>query len=86
MYDNNAYTITSIYRGSYLKLYTIHPINPSEPGGHPEYYLNQLNSWSLAGNRETCSEGFPAYRNGKDLAKEWRDEFIKAANRRATDP
>lgn len=85
MYDGNAYTITSIYAGGTLTLYTSHPVQPRKPGGQPEYYMNQLRGWLLTDNLESFRQGVTAYRNARDWAKEKRDEFIKAANRRATD-
>jgi hypothetical protein len=85
VYDNNAYTIASIYHGGTLKLYTSHPLQPREPGSEPEYYMNQLRGWLLTDNLETFRQGANAYRNSKDWAKEKRDKFIEAANGRAAD-
>lgn len=53
VYDNNAYTITSIYHGGTLKMYTSHPAQPTGPGGRPEYFMNQLKGWSLTSDPET---------------------------------
>jgi hypothetical protein len=77
VYDNKAYTITSTYLAGTLKMYTTHLTGPKD---RPEYFMTQLNSWSLTGNSETCRQGITAYRNGRDLAKEWRDRFIETAN------
>ena len=85
VYDNNAYTITSIYNDGTLKLYTSHLTQPIEPEGQPEYYMNQLKAWAVTSDVETFRQGATAYRNSKDWAKEKRDEFIDAANGRATD-
>ena len=82
VHDNNAYTITSIFHGGTLKLYITHP---AKPGSHTEYYMNQLNTWGLSGNIEKFRDGVTAYRNARDWAKEKRDEFIEAANKRATE-
>ncbi|EDN10698.1 predicted protein [Histoplasma mississippiense (nom. inval.)] len=79
-YDNNAYTLTSIYHGGTLKLYTTHLTEPNGPGHRPEYSMTQLNTWGMTGNLETFRQGACAYRNGRDWAKEKRDEFIRTAN------
>ena len=44
--------------------------------------MTQLNTWGLTGNADTFQQGTTAFRNGRDLAKEWRDQFITAANER----
>jgi hypothetical protein len=41
-YNNNAYTVTSIYHGGQLKMYTSHPTQPSGPGNRPEYLKSTL--------------------------------------------
>jgi hypothetical protein len=84
VYDDNAYTITSIYNDGTLKLYTSHPVQPREPSGQPEYYTNQLKAWAVSSDVETFRQGATAYRNSRDWAKEKRDGFIEAANRRVT--
>jgi hypothetical protein len=83
VYDNNAYTITSTFDAEHLHMYTAHPTAPANPGGQPEYHMNQLNSWGMTGNLETCRQGATAYRNMRDWTKKKRDEFIEAANERA---
>ena len=80
VYDNNAYTITSIYNDGQLKLYTSHPSQPANPGGRPEYYMNQLKGYAMTSDSETFRQGAAAYRNARDWAKEKRDGFIEAAN------
>jgi len=84
-YDNNAYTITSIYHGGTLKMYTIHPAQPNGPESRPEYYMTQINGWSMTGNAESFRQGVTAFRNARDWTKEQRDEAIKLANERAND-
>lgn len=84
-YDNNAYTVTSIYHGGTLKMYTSHPIQATNLEGRPKYCMNQLNTWGMTGNAETFRQGATAYRNARDWTKEQRDEAIKRANERAND-
>lgn len=80
MYDQNAYTISSIYQGGTLKMYTSHPA--IGPDGGTDYYMNQLDAWALTGNPDTFRKGVAAYRNARDWAKEKRDDFISTANER----
>jgi hypothetical protein len=44
IYDNNASTITSIYHGGQLKMYTYHIGKPTNPRDRPEYFINQINT------------------------------------------
>ena len=85
MYDNKAYTITSIYSDGQLKMYTSHPIKPTDHRSLPEYCMTQLNTWGMTGNADTFRQGATAYRNARDWTKEQRDEAIKRANERAND-
>jgi len=85
LYDNHADTIISTYHDGTLKMYTSHPSQPTSRGGRPEYYMTQLNTWGMTGNRETFRQGATAYRNARDWAKEQRDKVIKRANDRAND-
>jgi hypothetical protein len=82
VYDSHAYTITSTYHDGTLKMYTTHITPPAGPRKRPEYQMNQLGAWALTGSREQFRQGATAFRNGRDLAKEWRDGFISAANER----
>jgi hypothetical protein len=82
IYDNNAHTITSIYHGGQLKMYTTHITAPAGPGKPPEYHMTQLRSFALTDTIDTFRQGATAFRNGRDLAKEWRDRFISIANER----
>ncbi|EQL31109.1 hypothetical protein BDFG_06499 [Blastomyces dermatitidis ATCC 26199] len=84
-YDRNAYTLTSIYHGGTLKLYTTHIGKPKIPDRHPEYFMTQLRSYSLTDTSETFRQGACAYRNARDWAKEKRDEFIGMANKRLSE-
>jgi len=82
VFDNSAYTITSIYHGGQLKMYTTHPTQPTGPENRPEYFMNQLGAFAMTNKPETFREGATAFRNARDWAKEKRDEFIENANRR----
>jgi hypothetical protein len=82
-HDNKAYTITSIYHGGQLKMFTSHLSQPTSPEGRPEYYMNQVNTWGMTGNIETFRQGATYYRNARDWTKEQRDETIRLANERA---
>jgi hypothetical protein len=82
VYDNNAHTITSIYHSGQLKMYTTHITAPAGPRKPPEYQMTQINTWGLTGNANTFRQGATAFQNGRDLAKDWRDKFISAANER----
>lgn len=84
-YDGNAYTLGSTYHSGTgtLQLYAMHPTQPADPSGQPQYHTTQLNSFGMTGNAETFRQGTTWYRNSRDLAKEWRDSAIAQANARA---
>ncbi|CRG92847.1 hypothetical protein PISL3812_09918 [Talaromyces islandicus] len=82
-YDNDAYTLTSIYHNGQLQMFTSHPSN-SATSDRPEYYMTQLRSFALTDNVDTFREGATWYRNGRDWAKEQRDEAIRQANERSS--
>ncbi len=84
-YDNNAYTITTLYHGGTLKMYTSHPAQPSSSGSRPEYFVTQLGAFAMTNNTETFRDGAKAFRNARDWAKEQRDEAIRQANEKAND-
>ncbi|KAL9120286.1 MAG: hypothetical protein Q9187_003157 [Circinaria calcarea] len=85
VYDNNAYTITSIYSAGQLKLYTSHPTQPTNPEDRSEYCMTQLKGYSMTSDPETFRQGATAYRNARDWAEDQRDEAITRANKRAND-
>ena len=86
VFDNKAYTITSIYHGGQLKMFTSHPTQPNSPGGQPEYHMHQLRFFAMADRAETFRQGATYYRNGKDWAQEQRDEATRLANGRVDEP
>lgn len=81
-YDNNAYTITSIYHGGQLKMYTSHPIPPLVAGGQPGFVMTQIKTWGMTGDVDTFRQGAAAFRNGRDWAKRERDKVIDETNER----
>ncbi|KAF1951348.1 hypothetical protein CC80DRAFT_454356 [Byssothecium circinans] len=83
VYDNNASTITSIYYGGTLKMYTSYVAPPSTAGGRPEYYMHQLNVWCMDGNPETWRQAATAYRNARDWTGQQRVKAIVRANEKA---
>ena len=80
VYDNNAYTITSTFHNGQLQIYTTHITPPAGSGQPPEYHMTQQRSFSTTDTPDTCRQAFTAFRNGRDWAKEKRDQFISAAN------
>jgi len=80
--DNTAYTITSVYHGGQLKMYTSHPIPASGPSRDCGFVMTQIKTWGLTGDADTFRRGAGAYRNLRDWAKTQRDNAIEAANER----
>lgn len=82
VYDSNTYTYGATYHSSTstLQLYGMHPTEPADPDGDPEYHTTQLTAFALTANPDTFRQGAGAFRNLQDLAKEKRDRFITYAN------
>ena len=79
-YDNRAYTFSSTYHDSTLKIYSHHPNQLSHPGGSTQYHMTQLGGWYLKGSNRAFRDGVGAFRNTRDLATEQRDMLIDRAN------
>ncbi|KAL7919214.1 hypothetical protein ACQKWADRAFT_329964 [Trichoderma austrokoningii] len=84
MYDGKPYTFTSTYYNGALKLYAHHVTAPTSPEGRPEYHMTKVNGYAITDSRDTFVKGVTAFRNARDLAKQYRDNFIQAANARAS--
>ena len=82
-FDNKAYTITSIYHFGTLTMFAHYIAQPNGPGTRPEYYMHQLNAWSMTGNRETFVKGLAAFRNARDWTEAQRNAMIEHANAQA---
>ncbi|KAI9045145.1 uncharacterized protein KD926_009559 [Aspergillus affinis] len=86
-YDDHAYAMASTFQDGILGIYATHPTRtPSniDPGAgrQTDYVMTQVGYYSLIGSPESYQQGVNAYRNSRDLAKEYRDEFIRQANER----
>ena len=66
-YDNNAYTVSSVYHNGQLQIYTSYPAQPDGPGTRPEYYMHQINTYGMTGNLETFRQGATAFRKSSRL-------------------
>ncbi|RMD41859.1 hypothetical protein DV735_g3278, partial [Chaetothyriales sp. CBS 134920] len=83
VYDNNAYTISSTYHLGQLKMYSHTVSQPKGPGTRPEYYMHQLNAYSMTGNKDAFLQGATAFKNAMELTEEHRNTAILHANERA---
>ncbi|RAH86635.1 hypothetical protein BO86DRAFT_302237 [Aspergillus japonicus CBS 114.51] len=81
-YDDNAYTIMSTYCAGTLGIYATHPTKSRSPDRPTDYVMTQIGHYSLIGSPESYRQGLDAFRNSRDLAKEYRDEIIRQANHR----
>ncbi|OAA40001.1 hypothetical protein NOR_05995 [Metarhizium rileyi] len=81
-YDGKAYSFSSTYHDGTLKLYAHHVAAPVKAGGRLHYHMTQAGAFALTHSRESFVQGAAAFRNARDLAKQYRDDFIRAANTR----
>ena len=84
IYDNNTYTLSSIYSDGTLKMYAHHSRQPDGPGTRPEYYMHQIRSFAMTDTPETFRQGATAFRNARDWTEEQRNTFITQANTRVS--
>ncbi|KAA6408245.1 MAG: hypothetical protein FRX48_07987 [Lasallia pustulata] len=80
LHDSKAYTVTSTYHNSILRLYTTHSTPSTNPNRDYEFRMTQLRGWDMTGSADTFRQGAGALRNARDWAKEKREEIITAAN------
>jgi hypothetical protein len=85
VFDNKASTIGYTYLDGHLKMYATHSIEPSAPGRPPGYVMTQVGAYAMTNDIHTFRQGAAAYRNGRDFAKEKRDEAIENANKAVRD-
>nr|POF26195.1 hypothetical protein CFP56_22343 [Quercus suber] len=80
-YDNNAYAIVSAYHpaSGALQIFATHPRQSVTTGG-TEYHMMQLGAYVMTGNLDAFRQGAAAYRNARDMSREYRDQFIAEAN------
>lgn len=83
--DGNAYTFSSTYHAGTgtLAIYSHHITPPPAEGERPEYHMTQLNGYMVTGNKNAYIDGAGALRNTREMAKNFRDKFIRKANTRA---
>ena len=85
-YDGNAYTYSATYHSGTLKLYAHHVTAPTVTSIQPEYHMTQIDGWQMTGNISTFRRGATAFRNARDQARQFRDQFIRSANAPAQSP
>jgi hypothetical protein len=72
--------MSSIYHGGTLKMYGHSAGLPKGPDARPEYYMHQLNTWGMTGNKDAFRQGATAFKNALDLTAEYRNAAIAHAN------
>ena len=79
-FDGQARVFSHIYSNGQLHMFTNHPVEPKTAGGRASYYMTHLRCFAMRDTLEVFVTGATYYRNSLDLAEEWRDEAISAAN------
>ena len=82
IYDGNAYTLTSTYTDGKLEIFAHSMTPPDEAGKRPCHHTVSLGKWMLDEDIHAYRRGATAFRNARDLAREFREAFISDANRR----
>ncbi|KAI9163575.1 hypothetical protein HJFPF1_05192 [Paramyrothecium foliicola] len=85
-YDSKPDAFSFTFSNGLLRGYAHHMTAPTADGGRPEYRMKIMGGWALTNSRATCVEGISAFRNTLDLAEATRENLIRAANARASQP
>ena len=81
-YDGDAYTLTSTYTDGKLEIFAHHMTPPDEPGKRPYHHTVSLGKWMVDEDIQAYRRAANAFRNARDLAREFREASIVDANRR----
>ncbi|CAH0049026.1 unnamed protein product [Clonostachys solani] len=81
-YGTEHTAFSSFYHSGTLKIFAHHITAPSTPEGQPEYHMIKLHGSEVTGSIDNFRSGVGAFRNARDLAKQYRDRFIQEANAR----
>ncbi|MCJ1464225.1 hypothetical protein MMC07_002838 [Pseudocyphellaria aurata] len=80
--DNKAYVFSSIYDPGFgvLSLYTHHCTRSTNPNHDHEYHMTPIGQHFMTNTLDAFREGASALRYARDLAREFREGLIMAAN------
>ena len=79
-YDENAYSYSSTYHDGNLRLYAHHMSRPTGINARPQYHMTRLGGFDMTDSQESFTQGATAFRNARDMAQRYRDQFIEHAN------
>lgn len=82
LYDGNAYTFSVIYHNLTLTIFATYLTPPSRVGEKERYDITEVESYYFKREGDFV-DGVIACRNIRDLAKEFREKFVREANERA---
>ncbi|KAG8530636.1 uncharacterized protein KY384_004674 [Bacidia gigantensis] len=86
---NFARTLSCTFIEGHLRLYSVHrtkkPTSNERPYV-PHIHVHLVESFDLKLRREVWLQGVTAFRNARDMAKQWRDELVVKANQKALKP
>lgn len=81
VYDGNAYTFGVTYHMFILTIYAIHMTTTPKDSEKARYDVNQIARYWME-DKDKFPRGIIACRNIRDLAREYREKFVKEANER----
>jgi len=82
VYDNNAYTVTFTFFGATLTAHLHFIRKPERPQDYPHYVMTLLDSWTIRTREAHFTDGVTAFRNARDMAHEFREQFAEEASRK----
>ncbi|PTU18073.1 hypothetical protein P175DRAFT_0347841 [Aspergillus ochraceoroseus IBT 24754] len=87
--DGRAYTFAVTYRAGQLRVYCVHvQSRPGQGAQQSDYVVTLVGEWALDGQaaggdaRSCFRAGVAAYRNARELAREYREGILGLANER----
>lgn len=85
VYDRKACAFSATYQHGVLQLFA-HYIAPHPSSGLPEYWMMGISIYQLQFGRAQWLEAVAAFRNLRDMARDYRVRAVEAANARSQDP
>lgn len=79
-YDGNAYAFSSTYINGILRLYAHFIPTPAMPWFFPRYHMVELRVFNMMCTHKDLVDGCAAFRNIRELAAWFRNDFIEHAN------
>ncbi|KAI0100491.1 hypothetical protein GGR51DRAFT_532259 [Nemania sp. FL0031] len=80
IYDTRPLSFSTIYHYGFLRIFAHHIEAPNELAGAAKYHMTMIGQYYLPGSYDEFRKGVTAFRNIRDLAREYRETLINEVN------